>query len=114
MIGFGHYNQTVAELEREIATCCFLLSLDWTDETQVRTLIDECLHCSSERLLAMLRMPGERIRGKLFALLALLLDSMRQSAQVGVQVTGSRLWQALNRAFIEAYDRPNGNGHSSA
>ena len=114
MIGFGHYNQNIAEIVREIATCCILLGLDWTDETQVRTLIDECLDCAPERQLAMMRTPGERARGKLYALLGLLLDTMRQSAQAGVEVTGSGLWLALNRAFIEAYDRSKGNGRSSA
>jgi len=116
MTGFGHYDRTVAELEKEIAICCILLDLDWTDEAQVRTLIGECLCGASGQRLDMLRAPDKRtrIRGKLFALLTLLLDTMRQSAQAGVQATGSELCQALNRAFIEAYDWLDGNGHSSA
>ena len=114
MTGFGHYNQTVAAIEKEIALCCFLLGLDWTDQAQVRTLIDECLRSTSGQHLDMLRSPETRTRGKLFALLALLLDTLRQGAQAGVRVTGSKLFQALNRAFIEAYDRLDGSGHSSA
>ncbi|MCL2162365.1 MAG: hypothetical protein FWH56_10850 [Betaproteobacteria bacterium] len=116
MTGFGHYDRTVAEIEKEIALCCILLGLDWTDEAQVRTLIDGCLRSTSEQHLDMLRAPDKqtRIRGKLFALLALLLDTMRQSAQAGIKATGSRLCQALNRAFIEAYDRLDDSGHSSA
>jgi hypothetical protein len=81
-------------------------------------LVNESLDCTSEQHLAMLHASDERTRnrGKLFALLTLLLDTERQSAQVGVQVTypGSKLWQALNRAFIEAYARLDGSGHSSA
>lgn len=118
MSGFGHYDRTVAELVKEIAICCLLLNLDWTDEAQVRTLVDESLNCASEQHLAMLCTKDERTksRGKLFALLTLLLDTMRQSAQAGVQVTGtgSDLWQALDRAFTEAYGWLDGSGHSSA
>jgi|GEM_PF-1877256 len=116
MSGFGHYDRTVAELMKEIATCCILLELDWKDAIQVQTLVNESLRCTSEQRLAMLRALDERTKtqGKLFALLTLLLDVSRQSAQAGVLVTGSGLWQALNRAFIAAYGWLDGNGHSSA
>jgi hypothetical protein len=120
MSGFGHYSRTVAELVKEIAICCILLGLDWTDETQVRALVEESLNCTPEQLLTLLRAPDgrARARGKLFALLTLLLDTTRQSIQSGVPVTGtgsgSGLWQALDRAFTEAYGWRGGNGHSSA
>ncbi|MCL2875999.1 MAG: hypothetical protein FWF12_06870 [Betaproteobacteria bacterium] len=117
MIGFGHYDRTVAEIVKEIAVCCVLLKLDWTDRIQVRALAHESLHCTSEQRLAMLRAPDERAKtqGKLFALLILLLDITRQAAQAGVRITSdSGLWQALDRAFTEAYGWLDGNAHSSA
>jgi hypothetical protein len=117
MNGLGHYGRTVAEIVKEIAICCILLELDWTDEAQIRALVDESLNCTSERLLAMLHASDGRTktRGKLFALLTLLLDTERQSALAGVKTTSnSKLWQALNRAFTEAYDWLDGNARSSA
>jgi hypothetical protein len=118
MSGFGHYDRTVSEIVKEIAICCILLELDWTDAAQVGALVDESLNCTSEKLLAMLHASDERAktRGKLFALLTLLLDIERQAAQTGIQVTcsNSGLWQALNRAFTEAYDWLDGNTRSSA
>jgi hypothetical protein len=118
MSGFGYYDRTVAELVKEISICCILLELDWTDEAQVRTLVDESLNCTSEQLLAMLHDSDKRTktRGKLFALLTLLLDTERQSAQIGVKVSysSSKLWQALNRAFTEAYGWLDGNTRSNA
>ncbi|MDR2014303.1 MAG: hypothetical protein LBP99_01590 [Azoarcus sp.] len=118
MSGFGYYDRTVAELMKEIALCCILLELDWTDAAQVRTLVDESLNCTSEQHLAMLHASDKRTknRGKLYALLSLLLDIERQSALTGAQITcpGSRLWQALDRAFTDAYDWLGGNGRSSA
>jgi len=117
MIGFGHYDRTVAEIVKEIAVCCVLLELDWTDRVQVRTLVDEFLRCTYVQRLAMLRAPDERAkaRGKLFALLTLLLDLTRRTAQAGIRITSdSRLWQALDRAFTEAYGWLDGNVDSSA
>lgn len=105
MSGFGHYSRTVAEIVKEIAVCCFLLEWDWTDAAQTRTLVDEFLRCTSEQRLSMLRSPNEqtKARGKIFALLTLLLNLTRQAAQAGVRITsGSRLWQALEQAFTEA------------
>jgi hypothetical protein len=118
MSGFGHYDRTVTELVKEITICCILLELDWTDAAQVEALVDESLNCTSEKLLAMLHASDGRTktRGKLFALLTLLLDVERQIAQTGIQITrsNSRLWQALNQAFTDAYDRLDGNACSSA
>ncbi|MCL2644351.1 MAG: hypothetical protein FWD51_02715 [Betaproteobacteria bacterium] len=117
MSGFGHYDRTAAEIVKEIAVCCVLLKLDWADAAQLQTLINESLCCTSEQRLAMLRAPDgqTKARGKLFALLTLLLDITRQAAQAGVRVApGSKLWQALDRAFTEAYGWLDGNGHSSA
>jgi len=106
MSGFGHYDRTVTEIVKEIAVCCVLLELDWTNAAQVRTLIDEFLRCTSEQRMTMLRASDgvTKARSKLFALLVLLLDITRQAALAGVRVTsGSGLWQALDRAFTEAY-----------
>jgi hypothetical protein len=117
MSGFGHYDRTITELVKEIAICCALLGLDWTDDKQVRAVVNESLNCTSEQLLAMLHASDGRTkaRGKLFALFTLLLNTERQSAQVGVKTTSSsKLWQALNRAFTEAYDWLDGNTRSSA
>jgi len=117
MSGFGHFDRTIAEIVKEIAVCCALLNLDWTDALQVRTLVDEFLRCTSEQRLAMLRALDERTktRGRLFALLTLLLDTARRSAQTGVRTTsGSKLWQALDLAFTEAYGWLDANGNSSA
>jgi hypothetical protein len=105
MSGFGHYDQTVAELENAIAIRCVVIGLDWTDNTQMYALASEALQCTTEQHLAMLHAPDAqtRARGNLFALAVLMFDTLRQSAQSGLFVEGSGICKALNRAFDEVY-----------
>ena len=104
MSGFGHYDRTAAEIERAIAVRGIQLGLDWTDSVQVRALAHEALNRNPEERLAMLRSQDASVkaRGTLFALITLMLDILRQSAQVGAFVPSGRIWEALERALLEA------------
>ncbi|MDR1661863.1 MAG: hypothetical protein LBR95_05470 [Azoarcus sp.] len=104
MSGFGHYERTAAELEDEIVTRGVLLGLDWADPVQVRALAREALACAAGAPLVLLRAQDARARakGELFALSALMLDIMRQSAQAGVHVPEVGVWKTFGRALADA------------
>ncbi len=103
MSGFGHFASTAREVEREIAKHGVLLGIDWNDAAPLRVLAREALTCSSAARLALLRSadPRERSKGELFALAELMLDLMRQSAQIGIHTSGGPIWKALGRALYE-------------
>ncbi|MDR3086552.1 MAG: hypothetical protein LBU45_01150 [Azoarcus sp.] len=104
MSGFGHYDRTAAEIEQAIAIRGIQIGLDWTDSVQVRALAREALDSTPEGRLAMLRNRDASVkaRGTLFALSALMLDILRQSAQVGAPVSGGRIWKAFESALHES------------
>ncbi|ATE61274.1 hypothetical protein [Thauera sinica] len=103
MSGFGHYDRTAKEVEREIIKRCILLRLDWRDAATMRALAREALECTAECRLGLLRAPdyARRGKGELFALAELMLNTMRQSAQIGVHTSGGPVWKAFGRALYE-------------
>lgn len=107
MSGFGHYERDAVELEREILKRGFLLDLDWDDEVALRTMAREALTCTPECNVQMLRDPDpkRRARAELYALAMLMLEVMRQSAEIGVHTHGGPAWKAFGRALIEEADR---------
>ncbi|MDR2261635.1 MAG: hypothetical protein LBE06_12055 [Azoarcus sp.] len=108
MSGFGHYERSAVELEREIVIRGIVIGLDWGESPQVRALAREALFCAPERRLAMLRNPDrkERAKGELFALSELMLDIMRQGAQAGVRVSAGKVWETFERALAAASREP--------
>lgn len=112
MSGFGHYDRDAVELEREILKRGFLLDLDWNDQATLRTLAHEALTIKPEETLQMLRSgdPRRRGRAELYALAMLMLETMRQSAEIGVHTHGGAAWKAFGRALIEEAERLAGGG----
>ena len=103
MSGFGHYARTAEELEREIFKRGLMIGLDWQDPATLRRLAREALTCTTECRLGLLRDPDAALRGKgeLFALTEMMLETMRQSALIGVHTHGGETWKAFGRALYE-------------
>lgn len=112
MSGFGHYDRDAAELEREILKRGFLLELDWEDRSALRQLAHEALTISADDTLQMLHSaePIQRARAELYGLAMLMLETMRQSAEIGVHTHGGPAWKAFGRALIEESGRLGGDG----
>ncbi|NMG66521.1 hypothetical protein GPA19_16365 [Azoarcus indigens] len=110
MSGFGHYERDAEELEREIVKRGIVLGLDWQDENQMRELAREALTTSAQESLAELRGddPQARARVELFGLAALMLETMRQSAEIGVHTHGGPAWKAFGHALIVESQRLGG------
>lgn len=107
MSGFGHYARTALELEREIFKRGLMIGVDWQDPAAMRSLAHEALTCTTACRLEMLRSADrqQRGRGELFALAEMMLDTMRQSAQIGVHTQGGEVWKAFGRALYEESER---------
>lgn len=107
MSGFGHYARDAVELEREMLKRGILLGLDWEDEAALRAMAREALTCTPECNMQMLRDPDprRRARAEFYALAMLMLETMRQSAEIGVHTHGGAAWKAFGRALIEEASR---------
>jgi hypothetical protein len=110
MSGFGHYARTADELEREIYKRGLALGLDWDDQARMRELARQALSAEPGGVLKLLRSPvrQDKLTGELFALADLMLDTMRQSAQIGVHTSGGRAWKAFGRALYQESERFDG------
>ncbi|MCK9259940.1 MAG: hypothetical protein RBT39_08945 [Azoarcus sp.] len=104
MSGFGHYARTALELEREILKRGLLIGVDWQNPASLRALAHEALTCTTDCRLGLLHSKDPKARGKgeLFALSEMMLDTMRQSAQIGVHTQGGVVWKSFGRALYEA------------
>lgn len=107
MSGFGHYARTADDLEREIYKRGLALGLDWDDQARMRELARQALSCKQGGVVKLLRSPirQEKLTGELFALSELMLNTMRQSAQIGVHTSGGRAWKAFGRALYQESER---------
>ncbi len=103
MSGFGHFNRTARELEREIVKRGILLGLDWNDAATIRALAREALGCTPGCNIGLLHDPdfAKRGKGELFALSILMLQTMRESAEIGVHTSGGPAWKAFGRALYQ-------------
>ncbi|MDO9600014.1 MAG: hypothetical protein Q7J47_20045 [Azoarcus sp.] len=107
MSGFGHYARTAEELEREIFKRGLMIGLDWQNPVILRRLAYEALTCTADCRLGLLRHADatQRGKGELFALSEMMLETMRQSALVGVHTHGGVTWKAFGRALYEESER---------
>lgn len=107
MSGFGHYARTADELEREIYKRGLALGLDWDDQARLRELARQALSCDRGCVVRLLRSPvrQDKLTGELFALSELMLNTMRQSAQIGVHTSGGRAWKAFGRALYQESEK---------
>ncbi len=106
MSGFGHYSRTADELEREILKRGIAIGIDWDDPSRMRDLARRALSCTPTCMMKLLRSPQrqDKLTGELFALSELMLQNMRQSAEIGFETHGGPAWKAFGRALNEEYD----------
>lgn len=57
-------------------------------------------------MMGMLRSPirSEKLTGECFMLSGLMLDNMRQNAEIGVHAHGSPAWKVFGRALYEEHE----------
>ncbi|GAB1461497.1 MAG: hypothetical protein JNL37_11845 [Thauera sp.] len=106
MSGFGHYARTADELEREILKRGIAIGVDWDDPSRMRDLARRALSCTPACMMKLLRSPvrQDKLTGELFALSELMLQNMRESAEIGFETHGGPAWKAFGRALNEEYD----------
>lgn len=106
MAGFGHFDRTADEIEHEIYKRGIGIGIDWQDQAELRRLAHRALTCTPECMMKLLRSPvrHEKLTGEFLALSELMLDNMRQSAEVGIHTHGGPAWKAFGRALHEEYE----------
>jgi len=102
MAGYENYGESTKEIEHEIERKGIVLGIDWTDEHQVRTLAREALSHLKEDLQTAAANPDDyRLRAKidLFGLAGIMLKTMAESADNGIQSHGGEAWKAFAKAL---------------
>ena len=111
MAGYENYGESTKEIEQEIERMGIVLGIDWTDEHQVRTLAREAVNHLQDDLKVAAENPGDfRLRAKidLFGLAGIMLKTMTESAENGLQSHGGDAWKAFAKAlWAEAALRKN-------
>ena len=102
MAGYENYGESAKEIEQEIERKGIILGIDWTDEHQVRTLAKEALgHLQDDLKTAAANPHDYRLRAKidLFGLAGIMLKTMAESADNGMQSHGGEAWKAFAKAL---------------
>lgn len=111
MSGYENYGASTHEIEHEIERKGIILGIDWSDEHQVRSLAREALSHLQEDLKMAAENPDDfRLRAKidLFGLAGIMLKTMAESADNGIQSHGGQAWKAFAKAlWTEAALRDN-------
>ena len=102
MAGFENYDQGTKEIELEIERKGIVLGIDWTDEVQVRALAKEALdHSADDVKLVTSGAVDRQLLAKvdLFGLAALMMRTMAESADIGIESHGGPAWKAFAKAL---------------
>jgi len=102
MAGYENYGESTKEIEQEIERMGIVLGIDWTDEHQVRTLAREAVNHLQDDLKAAASNPHDyKLRAKidLFGLAGIMLKTMTESAENGLQSHGGDAWKAFAKAL---------------
>lgn len=105
MSGFENHAETVAQLEREIIRRGLVLGIDWTDEGSVTALAREAMEHGRDdvrRVETGEHDPKLMAKVDLFGLAALMLRTMQESAEEGIERHGGPVWKAFARALWAA------------
>ena len=104
MAGFEDYERNVREIELEIERKGIALGIDWNDEPQVRALAREALAYHSAPGTLAHGAPDDfalKARIDLFGLASLMLQTMEESATLGMESHGGAVWKSFWRALWE-------------
>lgn len=109
MSGFENYARDTAEIEMEIVRKGIALGIDWNDELAMRQLACEALDFSpaAAHLSASVALDYRQLaRIELFGLAGVMLKTMAESAEQGLETHGGPAWKAFSHAlWAEARQR---------
>lgn len=88
-------------ISTEVARMLVALGVDWNDPVKMRELAREALAYRGAQSVNHLEIDDVegRARQKLFGLVALMLRTMEEGAELGDHVHGSDVWKALAKAL---------------
>ena len=100
MTGFEDYARNTRDIERAIEQKGVVLGIDWNDEQQVRALARAALAQTPADTARVEAHDHKRMaRIELFGLAALMLQTMQESASVGIETHGGPVWKTFARAL---------------
>lgn len=102
MAGFENYAENAREIELEIERKGVVLGIDWSNDAQVRGLAREALDPKTKEIKISSSGPLDyKLMAKLdlFGLAAIMLRTMQESADVGVESHGGVAWKAFAKAL---------------
>lgn len=108
MSGFENYARNTSEIEHEIERKGIALGIDWHDEVQVRILAREAFdHVAADvKLDASAPVDYRRLaKLELFGLAGIMLRTMEESAENGVESHGGDAWKAFAKALWAESER---------
>ena len=102
MAGFENYVETAKAIEHEIATKGIVLGIDWNDESQIRALAHEALEHLADDVKHVSSGPVDyklMAKVELFGLAGMMLRTMEESADIGIESHGGVAWKAFSKAL---------------
>jgi len=102
MAGFENYQDATRDIELEIERMGVALGIDWSNDAQVRALAHEALTESTDLVRQAAADPADQQLGAkvtLFGLANLMLRTMEESANVGLETHGGPIWKTFGRAL---------------
>ncbi|MDQ8020667.1 MAG: hypothetical protein REI94_02435 [Moraxellaceae bacterium] len=101
MAGFEDYGGTASRIAAEIERKLIALGVDWRDEARLRELAREALAYDSSK-----GFPGagsrdvqKRVKVELYGLVGVMMMTMGESADHGLEVRGNDAWRAVAKAL---------------
>jgi hypothetical protein len=102
MAGYENYAVETREIEQEIVRKGVILGIDWNDAAQVRALAREALEHHRDALRSAIGAPldyQQQAKIDLFGLAGIMLKTMAESANHGIESHGGDAWKAFARAL---------------
>lgn len=102
MSGFENYAGNTKDIELQIERKGVALGIDWNNEAQVRNLAREALDPATRDIHVSTSAPVDyqlMAKLELFGLAAIMLRTMEESANSGVECHGGVAWKAFAKAL---------------
>lgn len=101
MADFEDQQAEALKISGELASCLLALGIDWHDAQALRLLAREALDLKPDSANLQVK-PGDvktMAKVKFFGLVGLMLKTMEEGADRGLDVHGSDIWKAVARAL---------------
>ncbi|MEC5398712.1 hypothetical protein [Uliginosibacterium sp. H1] len=101
MAGFEDYGTTASQIAAEIERKLIALGVDWRDEGKLRELAREAFAYDASKGFpgAGSLDPQRRAKVELYGLVVLMMMTMEESANHGLEVRGNDAWRAIGKAL---------------